>query len=139
VTEEAVGTVLAGYRLEELIGRGGMSVVYRAEHIHLGKNVALKILSPALALDEDFRERFLRESRIAASIEHPNIIPIYDAGEVEGRLYIAMRLVDGLDLRQLIDRDGTLSLGHTVFIIEQVASALDTAHALDLVHRYVKL
>src|SRR5439155_15553341 len=115
-----------------------MSVVYRAEHIHLGKNVALKILSPALALDEDFRERFLRESRIAASIEHPNIIPIYDAGEVEGRLYIAMRLVDGLDLRQLIDRDGTLSLGHTLFIIEQVASALDTAHALDLVHRDVK-
>ena len=136
--DEAIGTVLAGYRLEELIGRGGMSAVYRAEHVHLGKKVALKILSPALAMDEDFRERFLRESRIAASIDHPNIIPIYDAGEVDGRLYIAMRHVDGLDLKQLIEGDGPLSLAHTVFLIEQIASALDTAHALDLVHRDVK-
>ena len=136
--EEATGTILAGYRLEELIGRGGMSAVYRAEHVHLGKHVALKILSPALAADEDFRERFLRESRTAASIEHPNIIPIYDAGEVDGRLYIAMRYVEGLDLKQLIERDGPLSLGRTVFLIEQVASALDTAHARQLVHRDVK-
>jgi serine/threonine protein kinase len=138
VKDEAIGTVLAGYRLEALIGRGGMSAVYRAEHVQLGKKVALKILSPALALDDDFRERFLRESRIAASIEHPNIVPIYDAGEVDGRLYIAMRHVDGLDLKQLIERDGPLSLGHTVFLIEQISSALDTAHALDLVHRDVK-
>jgi serine/threonine protein kinase len=138
VNEEPIGAVLAGYRLEELIGQGGMSAVYRAEHVHLGKKVALKILSPALAMDQDFRERFLRESRIAASIEHPNIIPIYDAGEVEGRLYIAMRYVDGLDLKQLIERDGPLSLGRTLFFIEQIASALDAAHALDLVHRDVK-
>lgn len=138
VTEEAIGTVLAGYRLEELIGKGGMSAVYRAEHVHLGKHVALKILSAALALDEDFRERFLRESRTAASIEHPNIIPIYDAGDVDGRLYIAMRYVAGLDLKRLIERDGPLSLGRTLFFIEQIASALDTAHALGLVHRDVK-
>jgi serine/threonine-protein kinase len=138
VKDEPIGTVLAGYRIEALVGRGGMSAVYRAEHVHLGKTVALKILSPALAQDEDFRERFLRESRIAASIEHPNIIPIYDAGEVDGRLYIAMRYVDGLDLKQLVQQDGPLSLGRAVYIVEQVASALDAAHALGLVHRDVK-
>jgi serine/threonine protein kinase len=138
VPEEPIGSVLAGYRLEELIGRGGMSAVYRAEHVHLGKKVALKILSAALAQDEDFRERFLRESRVAASIDHPNVIPIFDAGDAGGRLYIAMRHVDGLDLKRLIERDGPLSLGRTVFFIEQVSSALDIAHSLDLVHRDVK-
>ena len=138
MTGETIGTILAGYRLEELIGQGGMSAVYRAEHVHLGKHVAVKILSPALAHDEDFRERFLRESRTAASIEHPNIIPIYDAGEVDGRLYIAMRYVAGLDLKRLIEREGPLSLGRTLFFIEQITSALDTAHALGLVHRDVK-
>ena len=136
--DEPIGTVLAGYRIEGLIGRGGMSAVYRAEHVHLGKTVALKILSPALAQDEDFRERFLRESRIAASIEHPNIIPIFDAGETDDRLYIAMRYVDGLDLKQVIQRDGPLSLGRALYLIEQVTSALDAAHALSLVHRDVK-
>lgn len=89
--EDDIGSTLGSYRLEAVIGRGGMSVVYLAEHIHLGKKVALKVLSPALAQDQSFRERFLRESRVAASIDHANIIPIFDAGETDGRLYIAMR------------------------------------------------
>ena len=86
-----IGTELAGYRLEALLGRGGMGVVYRAHDLALDRNVALKILSPELAEDERFRERFLTESRLAAAIDHQNIIPIYDAGEVAGELYIAMR------------------------------------------------
>ena len=136
--DEVVGTVLAGCRVEEVIGRGGMSVVYRGEHVHLGKKVALKILSPVLQQDEDFRERFLRESRTAASIEHQNIIPIYDAGEADGLLYIAMRYVDGVDLKRLIEREGPLSLARTTYLIEQIAAALDAAHAGGLVHRDVK-
>jgi serine/threonine protein kinase len=97
-----IGTVFAGYRIEALRGRGGMSVVYRAENPRLGNVVALKLLSPELAEDESFRERFVRESRTAASIPHPNIIPIYDAGDAEGVLYIAMRFVEGPDLKALI-------------------------------------
>ena len=99
VADIRIGTVLAGYRVEERIGRGGMSVVYRADHLRLKRKVALKLLTPELAQDESFRERFLRESELAASLDHPNVVPIYDAGEVEGRLYIAMRYVEGTDLR----------------------------------------
>ena len=98
VDELRVGTVLAGYRIEGLAGRGGMGVVYVAEHVHLGRRVALKVLAPELAADASFRERFIRESRLAARIEHPNAIPVYDAGEADGVLYIAMRLVEGTDL-----------------------------------------
>jgi serine/threonine-protein kinase len=90
------GTELAGYRVESLLGRGGMGVVYRARDLALDRNVALKLLAPELAADIGFRERFLRESRLAASLDHPAIVPIYDAGEVAGQLYIAMRLVEGL-------------------------------------------
>ena len=101
-TDSRIGTELAGYRLETQIGRGGMGVVYRAHDLALDRNVALKVLSPELAEDERFRERFLTESRLAASIDHPNIIPVYDAGEVAGQLYIAMRYVDGSDLKRLL-------------------------------------
>jgi predicted Ser/Thr protein kinase len=133
-----IGTTVAGYRLERLLGRGGMSVVYLAEHQRLGRKVALKLLSPALSEDESFRERFERESRRAAEIDHPNIVPIYDAGDAEGQFYIAMRYVQGPDLKTLLKGDGPLSIGRTLFLLEQAASALDAAHERDLVHRDVK-
>jgi hypothetical protein len=115
-----------------------MSIVYEAEHVRLGRMVALKLLSPALATDQTFQDRFVRESQLAASLDHPNIIPIYDAGEAEGFLYIAMRHVDGPDLGAVLDKEGPLALGQALFYIEQVASALDQAHSQGLVHRDVK-
>ena len=133
-----IGSQFVGYKITGLLGRGGMSVVYAAEHVTLGRQVALKLLDPALAANEEFRERFIRESRLAASLDHPNIISIYDAGEANGILFIAMRHVDGADLRTVIDREGPLSLGQTLFFIEQVASALADAHERGLVHRDVK-
>jgi hypothetical protein len=137
-TSTRIGSEIAGYRLEALLGRGGMSVVYVAEHLRLGRKVALKLLAPALSHDDSFRERFDRESRRAAEIDHPNIIPIYDAGEADGQLYIAMRYVNGSDLKTLIETDGPLGVGRTLFILEQAAAGLDAAHARDLVHRDVK-
>lgn len=128
----------AGYRIERVLGRGGMSVVYLAEHLGLRRKVALKLLAPQLAEDPHFRERFTRESQIAASIDHPNLIAIYEAGEAERQLFIAMRYVDGTDLRTLLHEQGRLEEAHTVRIIRQVADALDTAHARGLVHRDVK-
>jgi hypothetical protein len=133
-----IGNVFAGYRITSVLGRGGMSVVYGAEHVRLGRMVALKLLSPALATDETFQERFIRESQLAATLDHPNIIPIYDAGEAEGFLYIAMRHVDGPDLGTVLEKEGPLALGQALFYIEQVASALDQAHSQGLVHRDVK-
>src|SRR6478672_8745848 len=135
--DSRVGTELAGYRIEALVGRGGMGVVYRAHDLALDRDVALKLLSPELAEDISFRERFLRESRIAASLEHPNVVPIHDAGEIDGQLYIAMRLVDGTDLKALL-RDGPLEAARSVRVVEQIAGALDAAHARGLVHRDVK-
>jgi serine/threonine-protein kinase len=132
-----IGTEVAGFRIESVLGRGGMSVVYVAEQLRLGRKVALKLLTSELAWDEQFRERFVRESRIAAAIDHPNIIPIYDAGEADGLLYIAMRFVPGPDLRELL-KAGLLGVGRTIFLLEQLASALDAAHAHSLVHRDVK-
>jgi serine/threonine protein kinase len=133
-----IGAEVAGYRLESVISRGGMAVVYLADHIRLGRKVALKILAEELSEDDLFRERFLRESRTAAGINHGNIIPIYDAGEEGGLLYIAMRYVEGLDLKHLIAQEGSLDIERTGSIIGQVASALDAAHAHGLVHRDVK-
>ncbi|MDX6621935.1 MAG: hypothetical protein QOK36_4321 [Gaiellales bacterium] len=133
-----IGTEVAGYRIEGLIGQGGMGVVYLAEHVRLGRKVALKLLAPVLSDDEDFRDRFTGESRRAAQLEHPNIVPIYDAGEAEGTLYIAMRYVEGCDLKTLIQREGQISIGRTLFMLEQIASALDAAHDHDLIHRDVK-
>ena len=138
VDDTRVGTELGGYRIERVIGRGGMSVVYLAEHVRLGRRVALKLLATELADSERFRDRFLRESKLAASIDHPNIIPIYDADEADGTLFIAMRYVEGTDLKELIRSEGRLDAGRTAAIVGQVASALDAAHALGLVHRDVK-
>ena len=132
-----IGSEVAGFRIESVLGRGGMSVVYVAEQMRLGRKVALKVLTTELAWDEHFRERFVRESHIAAAIDHPNIIPIYDAGEADGLLYIAMRFVQGPDLKEILKR-GNLGVGRTIFLIEQLASALDAAHAHSLVHRDVK-
>jgi serine/threonine protein kinase len=132
-----VGTELAGYRIESLLGFGGMSVVYVAEDPRLKRKVALKLLAAGLAEDESFRERFLRESELAASIDHPNIVPIYEAGTSEDLLFIAMRFVEGRDLRERLQR-GRLEPPDAIGIVAQVASALDAAHARGLVHRDVK-
>ena len=133
-----VGSHVAGYRLDEQIGRGGMAVVYRARDSRLDRRVALKILAPELARDEEFRQRFIRESRAAAAVDHPNIIPIYEAGEADGVLFIAMRFVDGRDVQTLINQLHPLPTARVCDIVTQVASALDAAHAHGLVHRDVK-
>jgi serine/threonine-protein kinase len=137
-SDPRIGTELGGYRIESLIGRGGMSVVYLAEDLSLRRKVALKLLAPELAEDERFRERFVRESQLAASLDHPNIVPIFEAREHDGALYIAMRYVEGTDLKRLIQAAGPLDPERTVWILSQVASALDAAHARGLVHRDVK-
>ena len=133
-----IGTEIAGYRLESLLGRGGMSVVYLAEHVRLGRRVALKLLAPMLSNDETYRDRFQRESRRAAELDHPNVVPIFDAGEADGQLFIAMRYIEGCDLKTLIGREGALGIGRTLFILEQAADGLDAAHDHDLIHRDVK-
>ncbi|MEV0615812.1 serine/threonine-protein kinase [Nonomuraea sp. NPDC050404] len=134
-----IGQEVAGYYIEDIIGKGGMAVVYLALDPRLSRRVALKILNPVLSVDDRFRQRFILESRTVASIEHPNIIPIYEANaDVDGVLYIAMRYVDGLDLRRLIYDRGPLPLGQANQIFAQVAAALDAAHAHDLIHRDVK-
>ena len=133
-----IGDEFAGYRLVSLIGHGGMSIVYRAEHIGLERTVALKLLSPQVSADEDFRERFQRESKVAAALEHPNIIPIYEAGEENGVLYIAMRYVEGADLKSRLKQGGPLEEHQVVVLISQVAAALEAAHDKGLVHRDVK-
>lgn len=136
--EDAItGTVVAGCRIVETIGRGGMGVVYLAEQEALGRRVALKLLSRELAGDPGFRERFQEEARTAASLDHPNVISIHDAGEHDGELYIVMRWVPGGDLRRLL-RDGPVSPERAAALTAQVASALDAAHARGLVHRDVK-
>src|SRR5919109_3624452 len=135
--DQHIGTELGGYRIEEPLGRGGTSVVYRAEHVRLGRRAALKLLAPAFG-EADFSERFLRESRLAASLDHPNIVPVYDAGEEDGLLYIAMACVEGTDLKTLVAQEGGLPLRRALWILGQIASALDAAHARGLVHRDVK-
>ncbi|MGX5185381.1 serine/threonine-protein kinase [Streptomyces avermitilis] len=133
-----VGTQIASYRVEREIGRGGMAVVYCARDLRLDRMVALKLLAPEMARNDIFRRRFTHESRVAAAIDHPHIVPIFEAGEMDGVLYIAMRYVSGLDLRALLDRDGPLPAVTALRIAAQVASALDAAHEHDLVHRDVK-
>jgi serine/threonine-protein kinase len=132
-----IGNVVGGYRLVEEIGRGGSSVVYRAEHVRLGRPAALKLLTPALA-EEGFRERFVRESKLAASLDHPSIVPVFDAGDDDGVLYLAMACVDGSDLKTLLVQEGRLPLRRALRIVGQIGSALDAAHARGLVHRDVK-
>ena len=133
-----MGTELAGHQILSVIGRGGMAVVYRAEHLRLGRRVALKVLDPALAEDEAFRERFIRESRIAAGLDHPNFVTVYDAGEADGLLYLSMRYVEGTDLERLLQAEGHLPPDRAVAIVSQCAAALDAAHAEGLIHRGVK-
>lgn len=135
---ELIGRQVAGYRIECEIGRGGMAVVYRARDLRLERTVALKLLAPELARNDTFRRRFTHESRAAAAIDHPHIVPVFEAGETDGVLYIAMRYVSGSDLRHLLDRQGRLTPATALRIAVQVASALDAAHEHGLVHRDVK-
>ncbi|MBA2460690.1 MAG: protein kinase, partial [Actinobacteria bacterium] len=137
-SDGVVGSELAGYLVEALIGRGGMGAVYRAEEQSLGRKVALKVIASELAEDHRFRERFLRESRIAASLDHPHIVPIFQAGDEDGVLFLAMRYVEGIDLAKLVSREGALEPARAISLLEQVAEALDAAHEKGLVHRDVK-
>ena len=132
------GSTFGLYRIESLLGRGGMSVVYLAEDTRLGRRVAIKVLSAELAADDAFRSRFVRESQLAAGLEHPNIVPVYEAGEAEGQLFIAMRYVRGTDLRTLLTREGPFDPDRTIALLRPVAAALDAAHRRGLVHRDVK-
>ncbi|MEX2107878.1 MAG: protein kinase [Solirubrobacterales bacterium] len=136
--EPAIGSTLAGYRLDALIARGGMGVVYRATHLALERPVALKVIAGHLASDDGFRQRFLRESRLAARLDHPNVVPIFDAREEDGELIVAMRLVEGGDLKRRITQTGPLPAAEAVELLGQVADALDAAHAAGIVHRDVK-
>jgi tRNA A-37 threonylcarbamoyl transferase component Bud32 len=133
-----VGSEIAGYQIEEQVGRGGMAVVYRATDARLQRTVALKVLAPELARDAAFRERFIREMRAAAAVNHPHIVPVFDAGEANGALYIAMLYASGHDVRTLIATQGPLPAARVADIIGQMASALDAAHSRDLIHRDVK-
>ncbi|MER7839053.1 serine/threonine-protein kinase [Streptomyces sp. NPDC096040] len=133
-----MATRIAGYEVEGEIGRGGMAVVYRATDLRLDRTVALKLLAPEMARNDTFRRRFTHESRVAAALDHPHIVPIFEAGETDGVLYIAMRYVSGPDLRVLLDREGVLPVEAALRIAAQIASALDAAHEHDLVHRDVK-
>lgn len=134
----SIGSELAGYRIDAQLARGGMGVVYRATHLGLERQVALKVIARELADREGFRERFLRESRLAARLDHPAVVPIYDSREVDGELIVAMRLVPGGDLRRLIDREGPLPPRRAIALLSQVGEALDAAHAAGIVHRDVK-
>jgi ABC-type branched-subunit amino acid transport system substrate-binding protein/DNA-binding beta-propeller fold protein YncE len=132
------GSTFAGYRIESLLGRGGMGVLYRATDLSLDRPVALKLIAPELAEDERFRSRFLKEPRLAAALDHPHVVPIYEAGEYEGQLFLAMRYVEGRDLKSVIERDGRLAPEQALAVLTQVADALDAAHRRGLVHRDVK-
>ena len=133
------GSVLSGYRIERLIGAGATGAVYLARDETLDRPVAIKLLAPELARDARFQERFLRESRAAARIEHPGIVPIYAAGEADGgRLFIAMRYVAGGDLTSVIEREGRMDGAQALALLGQVASGLDAAHQAGLIHRDVK-
>jgi serine/threonine protein kinase len=133
-----VGDEFGPYRIESVLGRGGMGTVYLATHARLERKVALKVIAPDLADDPDFRARFLRESQLAASLDHPHVIPIYDADEIDGVLYLAMRYVDGPSLQTWIRERGALSPADTLRIAEQIGGALDAAHAAELIHRDLK-
>jgi hypothetical protein len=133
-----VGGQLGNYLIESVIGRGGMSVVYRAKHARLGTSVALKVLAPELSTDDTFRERFLREAQMAAGIDHPNVVPIHDLGLHDNSLYIVMRYVAGGDLKALLATSGPIDPAQALALLEPAAQALDAAHESGLVHRDVK-
>jgi pSer/pThr/pTyr-binding forkhead associated (FHA) protein/predicted Ser/Thr protein kinase len=137
-TELPPASVIAGCRVEGVLGRGEMGVVYRAEELALQRPVALKVIAREYSADERYRKRFRRESRLAAAIDHPNILPVFDAGEEAGVLYIIMRIVEGPDLSALLDEVGALQPLRAARIVRQVAGALDAAHARGMIHRDVK-
>ncbi len=132
------GERFAGCRIEAVAGRGGMGIVYRATELALDRRVALKVVAPEGVADSAYTERFVREVRMAASIDHPNIVPVYGTGEEAGRLYLVMRYVDGTDLHALVRRDGPLAPARAARIVAQIAAGLDAAHGAGLVHRDVK-
>src|SRR4051794_1483672 len=133
-----IGEELAGYKIEAVAGRGGMGVVFRAEHLHLNRIVALKVLTADLAGNRSFRPRFVRGAQPAARLDHPNIVPVFDAGEADGLLYIAMKYIDGVDLGHVLDAEERLTPQRTVDLLADVADALDISHGAGLVHRDVK-
>jgi tRNA A-37 threonylcarbamoyl transferase component Bud32/CheY-like chemotaxis protein len=133
-----LGTEIAGYRIEERIGRGGMGVVYRAQHMNLQRRAAIKIIAPEFADTKGFRSRFIREARIAAALQHPNIVTVYDAGQSGETLYIAMQFIRGSDLGAILREEGRLRPYRAIDVCRQVASALDAAHGMALIHRDVK-
>ena len=137
-TDIRTGSVLAGFRIDSLIGEGAMGTVYLAEDTRRGGRVALKVLVRELADDERFRRRFLRESKLAASLDHPHVVPVLDAGEEDGVLFLAMAYVEGSDLREVLRHEGCLDPERALGLATQVAGALDAAHAMGLVHRDVK-
>jgi streptogramin lyase/tRNA A-37 threonylcarbamoyl transferase component Bud32 len=137
-TDRLLGSELAGYRIESVLGRGGMGVVYQAEDLRLKRRVALKLVAPELAADARFRERFLREAELAASLDHSHVVPVHAAGETNGQLWMAMRYVQGTDLKSLLEREGPLEPARALELCSQVAEALDAAHVLGLIHRDVK-
>jgi non-specific serine/threonine protein kinase len=132
------GSTIADFKIEELVARGGMGVVYMARQLSVDRRVALKVIAPELASQESIRARFEREARVAVEVEHPNVVPVYAAGEVDGLLFIAMRYVDGEDLGRLIVTKGPLEVDRVVALVTQIADGLDAAHARGLVHRDIK-
>ncbi|MCC5697165.1 serine/threonine protein kinase, partial [Klebsiella pneumoniae] len=137
MSDDLTGRRLGHYKIEGVLGRGGMSVMYRATDVRLGRKVALKVMGEHITNDAEFRERFVDEARNTSAIDHANIVPLYDFGEVDGMLYIAMRLVEGSDLASLI-KDGPISPKRTLELLAQVAEALDMLHQRGLVHLDLK-
>lgn len=131
------GTILGGYEIEEVLGIGGMAVVYRAVQRSLGRPVALKVLNPRLAADETFRARFRREGAMVAALDHPSVVPVHDLGEVDGRLFLAMRLIEGVTLADRLD-EGGVTADELRRVLRAVANALDAAHVAGVLHRDIK-
>src|SRR6201997_3302993 len=136
--DSRVGSMFGPYELKRALGRGGMGEVYEAEHTVKGWTVALKLMSDTVSKDPVFRERMKREARITGRLQEPHVVPVHDYGEIDGRMFLEMRLIEGTDLDTLLKRSGPLTPARAVAIISQIASALDAAHAAGVMHRDVK-